>query len=740
MYKEWKAKWVMDRSFYGLTPINLFHKQLTEVTIPDHKKELKNRHMLVRKKFNYITNIDQAYIDITADDYYKLYVNGEFTGQGPAQGYYFNYNYNRYDLSKLLKRGENIIAVHVYYQGLVNRVWNSGDYRQGLIAELFINNDLRLSTDSTWKYIIAREYSGTPSIGYETQYTENIDHRLKEDHWRDINYDDEKWEYVCENRTHDHRLVLQDTPNLQVYEKKPEAVKMLQPGHYFIDFGIEITGQFKMTAKGNSGQSIDILCGEELEEGEESKVRYNMRCNCAYKETITLSGREDVVEFYDYKAFRYVEVIAPENVVDAESFCAVVRHYPYDEDCCKFKSSSKLLNDIWSICRNGVKYGSQEVFVDCPSREKGQYLGDATVTAHSHLYLTGDLRLFKKELKDFARSSYICPGIMAIAPGSTMQEIADFSLQWPLQLLNYYKQSGDLDFLKEMLPIAEGISSYFKKYERADGLLENVKDKWNLVDWPDNLRDGYDFDLSQQGAEDGCHNVINAFYCGMIKTINEIKNILNITYTDRFPELKAAYVNAFYKKDKKLFADSTVSSHISLHSNIISLFYGLVPEDAISSIVELISKKRMCCGVYMAYFLLKGLANAGEYELLYELITSEDEHSWSNMIREGATACFEAWGKNQKWNTSLCHPWASSPIPVIIEDIIGLKPAVPGWKEISFTPHIPASLDFLELKLHVPTGDISMQYRNGQINLDLPREQIFYFYSVPDYDEKTVAV
>ena len=70
---------------------------------------------------------------------------------------------------------------------------------------------------------------------------------------------------------------------------------------------------------------------------------------------------------------------------------------------------------------------------------------------------------------------------------------------------------------------------YFDKYKRVDGLLENVKEKWNLVDWPQNLRDNYDFDLSTV-VGDGCHNVINAFYCGAVKTVNEIRDLAGIKY------------------------------------------------------------------------------------------------------------------------------------------------------------------------------------------------------------------
>jgi hypothetical protein len=53
----------------------------------------------------------------------------------------------------------------------------------------------------------------------------------------------------------------------------------------------------------------------------------------------------------------------------------------------------------------------------------------------------------------------------------------------------------------------------------------------------------------------------------------------------------------------------------------------------------------------------------GEDELALELATNDN--AWMNMIKEGATTTFEAWGKDQKWNTSLCHPWATAPLIIL---------------------------------------------------------------------------
>ena len=72
-------------------------------------------------------------------------------------------------------------------------------------------------------------------------------------------------------------------------------------------------------------------------------------------------------------------------------------------------------------------------------------------------------------------------------------------------------------------------------------------------------------------------------------------------------------------------------------------------------------------GVYPAYFALAALKLAGERELCLELAT--DSGAWLNMISEGATMTFEAWGKDQKWNTSLCHPWAVAPLIIFADGV-----------------------------------------------------------------------
>ncbi len=116
-----------------------------------------------------------------------------------------------------------------------------------------------------------------------------------------------------------------------------------------------------------------------------------------------------------------------------------------------------------------------------------------------------------------------------------------------------------------------------------------------------------------------------------------------------------------------------------------------------NGVCDFIVEKGLSCGVMLSYFVLRGLARAGKYREVYDLLTNDSIHGWGNMLKEGATSCFEAWGKDQKHNTSLCHPWASAPISILIEEIAGIKPNPDVQGGYRKEPHISEELRLFEL-------------------------------------------
>lgn len=125
----------------------------------------------------------------------------------------------------------------------------------------------------------------------------------------------------------------------------------------------------------------------------------------------------------------------------------------------------------------------------------------------------------------------------------------------------------------------------------------------------------------------------------------------------------------------------------------------------------MIMERRLNCGVYFAYFVISGLYRCGYRNEAFDLLLGDDEHSWINMLRSGATSCMEAWGPEQKWNTSWCHPWSSSPIYFYTSEIMGVKPFKPGMKSIKISPKIPESIDFIDMELPLPSGMLRLSYK-----------------------------
>jgi alpha-L-rhamnosidase len=703
------AEWLQDPRFAEIETIDFYHKENEKGPEPEGPK---NIHTLFRKTIQLREKPVSALLAITGDDYYKLYINGVFAVQGPEPGYPFVHPYYWLDASEFLEAGENCLAAHCFYQGLLNRVWNSADNRAGFIAALEVTyadgEKERFTTDTTWKYHDLRAFSSEETTGYSTQFIEDIDMRLVPADWRRADFDDSAWKTPAAG-FQDHHFVRQITPPLQVRRVTPARIEAVEDGRWFYDFGMEIAGHTRIRIQGPEGHVITVRHGEELKAPE--KVRYKMRCNCTYEEKAVLTGEKDLIEFYDYRAFRYMEILdapeEPEVWVDA-------RHHPFDPEKAAFKSEYDRIESIWTLCRNGVWTGSQGGFLDCPTREKGTYLGDAVITARSHMWLTGDTSLTKKTIWDFMQSRRICPGIMAVAPGSFMQEIAEYSLQYPLLLREYYRHSGDREFLEEAVDtVFDGLYGYFAAYENDAGLLTGMDEKWVLVDWPKNLRDGYDYDYAEKRA----NTVLNAFYYGALRTGAELLRELGrdaTLFEARADRVEKAFAEYIADPDTGLYLDAPGSSHSALHANAIPLAFGLTAGADPAKMIALIRKKRLNCGVYIASYVIEACFRNGAADLGWELITSDDLHSWNTMLEAGATTCMEAWGPDQKWNTSFCHPWSSSPIYLLAEHVLGLSPAEPGWKKIRVAPRAIPDLPAMKLTVPHPAGRITVQYTPGE--------------------------
>ncbi len=648
--RDFAGKVITDSAFEALSPRNVFHRQLQPLDLAADTNE--NSHVLFRKEFELCKKPSKAVLYITADDYYKAYINGRFVCQGPAPAYSDKYGYNVVDVTDFICDGQNLIAVHTYYQGLINRVWVSGDNRHGLLFDLECDGRVEICSDTSVKTHRHTAYTPNGYVGYKTQIMENYDSRASEVGFEKCDFDDSAWENSRIKQNLDYTFVQQTTKMLELEEIKPVNVEK-RGNVLFVDFGKNYVGYLNANAKGEEGQVVNIRSGQEL--NEDGSVRNNMRCNCNYSENWTLSGKNDALNQFDFKPLRYVEF---ESNTDVEIFdiSFTSRHYPFELSA-KLReeyANDKDLQKIWELCVNSQKYGIQEVIQDCMDREKGFYVGDGCYTALTHFLLSGDDSICRKLIDDGFHSSFVTEGLLTCLDCSFCQEIAEYPLMLISLVYWHYALTGDVEYLKQnYFKLIKILDSYRESYEK-DGILTDL-DKWCVVEWPANFRDGYAVDITEGKVCSEAHVSINAYYIHALNTANKISEIVGEPkYRDVKPVL-SAFDGMFYDKAQHKYVDGQFHDHVSYIGNIFPFAFGLCEDKEFYTgmLCQIEEKGVHSASLFTTFLILCGLVRLGKYDMIKAQL--KDSEAWLRMIREGATTTFEGWGKDSKWNTSLFH-------------------------------------------------------------------------------------
>jgi len=141
--KRWDASWcAYDRDFHGYAVLH-FRRTFDLNKVPDSFK-----------------------INVSADNRYRLFVNGKSVSTGPARGDRRNWFYDTIDIAKFLRVGKNVIAA---------QVWNFGDdapcaqisFRTGFILDGASNAESFLATPKQWKVKKSLAYSTTKAAGFQ---------------------------------------------------------------------------------------------------------------------------------------------------------------------------------------------------------------------------------------------------------------------------------------------------------------------------------------------------------------------------------------------------------------------------------------------------------------------------------------------------------------------------------------------------------------------------------------------
>jgi len=698
----WQARWIWTA-------------QSTEPVSGDAPGIEPNNHVYLRKEVVLAPKpVKHILACVSADDMYKLYVNGMFVGQGPCPSYPdIAHNYNGFELLPFFRSGQTLcIAVHAYYQGLVNNAFVSGDGRAGWIAQIRVvyedGTEEIIQTDETWRAKRSAAYCWTRKLGYDTGFDEQIDVRAEPQGWKEAGFSDESWEPASVQDGGKWKLSAQETDVLHVGEQEPEQMTELPDGRRF-DMGKEIVGTLRLIVEGRAGDRVEIRLGEELDEA--GAVRFDMRCNCFYRDVWTIRDGVQTIELYDYRAFRYGEVIVLSDTVTIRAVRAVVQHYPFDDTAASFRSSDGDLNALWDISAYSTKVGTQDLYMDCPSREKANYSLDTYLEMSAAYYVAGEWNLSRCMIGYLLQSD---PDgkLRCMAPAGRPHHFTEYTMYPVLMAWRYYEYTGDKPFLEAQYASLCRVRRYMATFADESGLLSRTHETLtDLVDWPANMRDGHEM-LP-------VNIVPNAVYYGMTSALAGIARAIGWSedadvYAKSALSLKRTINERLWNAAIGAYCDGLdeggrPSAHSSLHSNAFALAMGIVPAERTKPVLRHVRSRGMRCNLFLAMFLFEALFDYGETDYALELLKADGEYSPMHMIRQGATTTWEAWDLSQKANASLCHPAGAFTAYLIGSRVMGVMPAEPGFAKVRIRPQAGA-VESASIRVPTPRGAVELAF------------------------------
>jgi len=218
----------------------------------------------------------------------------------------------------------------------------------------------------------------------------------------------------------------------------------------------------------------------------------------------------------------------------------------------------------------------------------------------------------------------------------------------------------------------------------------------------------------------------------------EFAHILNkpeeqLDFEMRAAKVKKSINEYLFNKNGGYYKDGIETDHGAIHSNMLPLAFGIVPDAYKKQVAGYIKTRGMGCSVYGAQFLMEALYNAGAADYALELMTATNDRSWYNMIKVGSTISMEAWDMKYKPNSDWNHAWGAAPANIIPRGLWGIQPKTPGFSVVSIQPQM-SSLKNSSIVVPTIKGQIKGEYKRlnarlAQYSIEIPANMVGEFNS-----------
>ncbi|KAK8854485.1 hypothetical protein IAR55_003223 [Kwoniella newhampshirensis] len=647
----------------------------------------------------------------TAHGTYEVEINGQKVGdQVLAPGwtsYHHHLRYQTYDITSLLRKGENTISAYLGEGWFATRLGRPGTRnvwgdRLAFLGQLELDGKVQLITDDSWQCVDG------PVRNSELYNGETYD----------TTFDDKaaKIRKVEILPFPEAELDSTDAPPVRrVKEVRPIEVITTPSGKTVLDFGQNLVGWVRIEKdfEGQGGDELVLRHAEVLEHGE---LGTRPLRTAKAEDRLTLGGKTKGWEpKFTFHGFRYVEVNGVKPTLD--DFTAIVIFSDMRRTG-TFECSHAMINRLHENVVWGMMSNFVSVPTDCPQRdERLGWTGDIQVFAPTANYLFDTAGFLGGWLKDVAAEQIVWKGV----PPTVVPWIPPnkFNTPWPkphavwadvvaITPWDLYTAFGDETILEKQwssmrLWLDKGLP------RGPDGLWEPTAPLYG--DWLDpNAPPQY----PAHGRTD-THLVANAYLVYVTDLVAKIGRLLGKDeeakkYEADAKRYKQLFLEEYVSPSGRVVADTQTALALALKFNLLKPEQVPKAKERLEFFVRWAVFK-VATGFAGTPILLPVLAENGLEHIAYRMLQERDNPSWLYSVGMGATTIWERWDSalpdgtiNPGQMTSFNHYALGAVAQFMHNNIGGLSPSSPGWKSALIKPQPGGTLTSARTTFDSPYG------------------------------------
>lgn len=668
------------------------------ITIPAFE-HAENQWFQLRKTVSLNKQPQSALTKISADSKYWLWINGELAvlegqlkrGPNPSDTYF-----DEVDLAPWLKKGENTIAVQLWYFGSHGFSHNDSQMA-GFYFDCTTGKE-QITSDSTWLIQNDKAFqdAGEPRKNFRLPES-NVRFAANQqaEDWQLPGFNDSQWENAQEIGSEGtapwNKLVERPIPQWKDFGLTKVTDLKRDSNRVSIKLPYNMQFHFWIKVKAKAGKLIKITTDN----------FYNLNGVPLRADYVTKDG----IQEYEHLPWLNGHEIYFDLDEGVELMEAGYRETGYDSE---FNGSFKIDDPDLMLLQEKAKrtlyITMRDNFMDCPDRERAQWWGDLVLEMEESFYAMDEtaIDLSRKaiyELVDWQKPNGVL--FSPIPAGNWDKELPQqmlASIGW-FGFRHFVQYTGEEELYRKVYSNTKKYLSLWKIGD--DGSVPFKKGGWNWSDWggkiDNQLLEHVWYYMALKGYAEMAEYMNDA--AEQQKALQQMKQIK--LHLNKVFWTESGYRSPNYKKE----TDD--------RGNGLAVLAGIADQSKYPVLKKLLFETRHS-SPYMEKYVEEALFTMGETKLA---LTRMKER-YKPMIESDYSTLWEIF-KDGNWSHN--HAWSGGPLSLLYKYLAGIEPEKPGFEEFHVFPE-PGEYQNLSCSFSTVKGNISLEYKKTKSSISFQLE------------------